>query len=111
VSWWPGDYNTNDVFSGYDGKPAGGFSFVPGEVGEAFSFDGVDGRVEVDDRDGSGLDIPGPLTLDAWINLNAAGSGQTGYIVIKDSETGCFARAMGLQQSALPKRTAMRARC
>ncbi len=47
VSWWPGDGNANDIQDGNNGTLTNGATFVPGRVGQAFSFDGVDDYVEL----------------------------------------------------------------
>ena len=75
VSWWPGDGNANDVQAGNNGTLQGSVGFVAGEVGQAFSFAGVDG---------GGVLIGNPtnlqlqdFTIDAWVRrtrLDIAGS-------------------------------------
>jgi autotransporter-associated beta strand protein len=45
VAWWPGDGNANDITGGNNGELQNGTAFVPGVVGQAFSFDGVDDQV------------------------------------------------------------------
>jgi hypothetical protein len=67
VGWWPGDGNSNDIIGGNNGTLFGGVSFGPGEVGQAFSFDGSTGYVNAFDT--GNLDFTGPLTLNAWIKL------------------------------------------
>ena len=42
VSWWPGDGNTDDIVGPNHGQLFGGAHFVPGFVGQAFKFDGID---------------------------------------------------------------------
>ena len=49
VSWWPGDGHADDVAGGNHGTLLNGATFAPGVVGQAFSFDGVDGYVEIGD--------------------------------------------------------------
>src|SRR5438309_2547650 len=75
VSWWPGDWNANDVQAGNNGTLQGSVGFVAGEVGQAFSFAGMDG---------GGVLIGNPsnlqlqdFTIDAWVRrtrLDIAGS-------------------------------------
>ena len=84
VSWWPAEGNANDIISGNNGTLVGGVTFAPGMVGQAFSFNGAGGYMNVPGA--PGLDLTGPLTLDAWIKLNVLGQNQ--YILIRDSETG-----------------------
>ena len=71
VSWWPGDGSANDLVDGNDGTLENGATFGTGKVGDGFSLDGVDDRVEI--ADAANLDITGPLTLDAWVDFNTVG--------------------------------------
>ena len=66
VSWWPGDGNYNDIIGGNNGTPVGGVTFGSGEVGQAFSFNGVSSYVDIGSP--SSLNIQGPITVDAWVN-------------------------------------------
>ena len=68
VSWWPGDDNAFDIADNNDGTLQNHATFAPGVVSQAFSFDGVDDFVEI--ADAANLDIPGSLTVDAWIKLD-----------------------------------------
>jgi len=45
VSWWPGDEDAKDVVGDNDGTLQNGTTLVPGIVGQAFSFDGVDHKI------------------------------------------------------------------
>jgi tellurite resistance-related uncharacterized protein len=47
-----------------------GTTFTNGEVGQAFSFDGVNGYVEIPRA--ASLDAPSQLTIDFWMNVNPA---------------------------------------
>jgi hypothetical protein len=47
VSYWPADGNAYDLLGGNDGELLNGATYKPGVSGQAFSFDGVDGRVSV----------------------------------------------------------------
>jgi hypothetical protein len=86
VSWWPGDGDPFDIRGGHSGTLSNGASFTPGQVLEAFNFDGVDDHVDVDDQ--TGLLSSAPLTIDAWIKPNAIHGGSR--IVSKDLSTeGC----------------------
>jgi hypothetical protein len=72
VSWWPGNGNATDIF----GPNNGTFidpSFVPGEVGSAFSFNGSDSAVHVPASPSLDVGAGGGLTIEAWINpVNSA---------------------------------------
>ncbi|MDA2936762.1 right-handed parallel beta-helix repeat-containing protein [Acidobacteria bacterium AH-259-A15] len=64
VSWWPGDGDADDHQGGNDGTLQNGTTFAPGQVGQAFSFDGVD---DVVDAPGSGINDLQQLTIAAWV--------------------------------------------
>ena len=66
ISWWPGDGNARDIQDGNDGAPAGGATFAPGKVGQAFSFDGINDFVDI--QPNANLDLRQTLTIDAWVN-------------------------------------------
>lgn len=40
IAWWRGEGNANDSAGTHTGSPGGGVTFVPGKVGQAFSFNG-----------------------------------------------------------------------
>lgn len=66
VSWWPGDGNAADVQDGNDGTIHGGVSFVPGQVGLAFRFDGSKGTgVEIGDQ--ANLESLPAITVETWV--------------------------------------------
>lgn len=68
VSWWPGEGNANDV-KGTNQGTSHGETFIPGEVGSAFSFNGADSYVQVNDS--SSLDMTDAITIEAWIKPDA----------------------------------------
>ncbi len=67
VSWWPGDGNAQDIQGGNNGTLQNGVTFGTGEVGQAFSLDGLDDFVSVPDA--PNLDIPQDITIEAWVLL------------------------------------------
>jgi concanavalin A-like lectin/glucanase superfamily protein len=73
VSWWPGDGNANDIVGGNPGSLVAGAAFAPGFVEQAFSFDGVDDSVSVEDSPSLRLS---QFTLSAWINPAGLAPGQ-----------------------------------
>ena len=68
VSWWAAEGNAMDALESNDAVLGGGATFALGKVGQAFSLDGTTGFVEAPDS--ASLDIPGQLTIDAWIKPN-----------------------------------------
>ncbi len=69
VSWWPGDDNANDIQSSNYGTLQNGATFAAGKVGQAFSFDGVDDFVRIEDNSNLRLGT-GEITFDAWIKAS-----------------------------------------
>src|SRR6185369_2213495 len=70
AGWWPGDGNAQDITLGADnGTLVNGTTFTTGVVGQAFSFDGVNDRVDVPDTPAM---RPAKFTLAAWARSNVA---------------------------------------
>ena len=64
ISWWPGNGNASDLAGGNNGTLHGSVTYVAGQVGQAFSFNG----------NGEGVVVGNPaslqlqnFTIDAWI--------------------------------------------
>ncbi len=76
VSWWPGNVDASDIVGHYSGTPTGGVSFTPGEVRNAFTFDGSSGYLNfvnfVDDL--SFQVSSGDFTVDMWVKFNSLAS-------------------------------------
>jgi hypothetical protein len=69
VGWWPGEGNANDVAGTNNGTLVGSVTFAAGEVGQAFSFDGVSSYVSIPDS--PSLDtFVSSITIETWIKLN-----------------------------------------
>jgi Ca2+-binding RTX toxin-like protein len=66
VSWYKGEGNAEDAIGLNSGTLVNGVAFAPGKVGQAFSFDGVDDYVDLGNP--ASLDIPGSLTVEAWVS-------------------------------------------
>jgi uncharacterized repeat protein (TIGR01451 family) len=66
VAWWPAEGNANDVVGGNNGALAGGVTYVAGEVGQAFQFDGLSGSVTVPDAPSL---RPAALTIEGWMKI------------------------------------------
>ena len=87
VGWWAGDGNANDLTGNHNnGSISGGVTFVPGEVAQAFSFDGSSGFVSVPDS--PSLDITDAITIDAWINPATPGN-SLGLVFVMLKGDGC----------------------
>jgi hypothetical protein len=74
VSWWRGEGNANDSVGANDGAYAGGVTFVPGRVGEAFEFDGTTGSINISNS--TTLDLAQAYSFAFWIKLPALPSQQ-----------------------------------
>lgn len=82
VSWWPGDDNTTDIVGGNNGAWVGSPAYAPGEVGDAFSFNGSS---FVTMGTPPSLNLTGnQVTIDGWVfptapNKQAIYFGKTAY--------------------------------
>jgi hypothetical protein len=68
VSWWRAEGDGTDFVGNNDGVLQGGVTFAVGEVGQAFSFNGVDGNVQVPASATLDVGRGAGLTIEAWIN-------------------------------------------
>src|SRR5437016_9411593 len=71
VSWWPGGGNANDIVGSNSGVLEGGVSFVTGEVGPAFSFNGVDGDVRVPNSSSLSFGQADSFSIDYWVSATS----------------------------------------
>ncbi|HKF41482.1 MAG TPA: LamG domain-containing protein, partial [Thermoanaerobaculia bacterium] len=65
AGWWRAENDANDFYNLNNGTLQGGATFAPGEVGQAFSFDGVNDFVSFTGTPTTATDN---WTIDAWIN-------------------------------------------
>ncbi|MBI1804727.1 MAG: LamG domain-containing protein [Ignavibacteriae bacterium] len=95
VSWWPGDGSPIDIMGGNNGDFLNGTSYAAGLVGEAFSFDGVDDRMNVGDPDN--LKITGSLTIEAWVKIASFPDSNSGGVILfrGDDRSGLDPYAVG----------------
>jgi hypothetical protein len=68
VGWWRGEGNANDVAGANNGVLEGGVAFTAGEVGQAFSCNGVGAGVLVPAASNLHVGAGGGLTIELWIN-------------------------------------------
>lgn len=90
IGWWPGDGSATDIVGTNNGVLMGGATAtVVGLVGQAFSFDGTNGFVQIPD---SPVLRPTNLTVEAWVlfsSLNSLASNPGHqYIVFKQNSRG-----------------------
>ena len=78
VGWWPGEGNANDVTSNNNGTLVNDVGFAPGEVGQAFSFDG---NSYVSIPDSPLLDsLTNSITIELWLKTDQMTSDWTGIV-------------------------------
>ena len=80
LSWWPGDGSANDIVGGNNGVLQNGATFATGEVGQAFSLDGVDDNVLIPDAPSLNYT---DFTYDAWIAPDPDSPTGDNYIICK----------------------------
>lgn len=68
VGWWAAEGDTYNVVDGTFGLLEGGLNFVPGEVGQAFNFNGIDADVKMPPSANLNLTFGNGFTIEAWIN-------------------------------------------
>ena len=67
ISWWTGNLTAGDLLGTNNGTLQNGVTYVPGEIGYAFSVDGVSEYVSVPDSPSLRLSNGAPYTLGAWV--------------------------------------------
>jgi Concanavalin A-like lectin/glucanases superfamily/Immunoglobulin domain len=70
VSWWQAEGDATDDASTNNGTLQGGVSYAPGMVGQAFSFDGASGYIQVADSRGLDFGPTSPITIELWAYWN-----------------------------------------
>ena len=67
VSWWAAEGNANDSADSNNGLLLNGLGFTSGEVGQAFSFDGIDDRILVSNSPSLNFGPGQNFSIEAWI--------------------------------------------
>ena len=80
VSWWTADGTAVDLTGLNNATLYNGATYAAGEVGQAFSFDGVNDRAEV--ADSPSLALTGSLSIEGWIKVNGFPSPSTSLATI-----------------------------
>ena len=104
VSWFQADGNALDSRSRNNGILQNGATFAAGQVGQAFSFDGIGSQIVVADAANLSPQIPanGELTVSAWVNLGALPSTLSATVLSKgsgDANAGAFEYELGISPS------------
>ena len=88
VSHWTGNNTAADSVGSNHGTLISGAAYAVGQVGQAFSFDGIDDRIGV--ADSSSLALSGSLSIEAWVKATvypAVGTG-SGIILFRGDDRG-----------------------
>jgi hypothetical protein len=75
LAWYPGEGNTNDFLGANNPVGSNAVSFVPGKVGQGFSFGSL-GYIDIAQ---SASLTPANLTLEAWARPDGAGPNNDGF--------------------------------
>jgi YD repeat-containing protein len=67
VAWWRAQSDAQDSVGTNHGTVTNGATFVTGEVGQCFSFDGVDDRVAIPESAAIDLSRMAAWTIEAWV--------------------------------------------
>ena len=67
IAWWPANLTANDIAGTNNGTLENGVTYAPGEVGYAFSVNGVNQYVSVPDSASLTFSNGAPYTLGAWV--------------------------------------------
>ncbi len=67
VSHYPLDGNANDIIGVNHGTEHGGLGYLPGVIGQAASFDGIDDHISVPSNPSLQLNT---YTISAWVKLD-----------------------------------------
>src|SRR4051794_5029490 len=73
VSWWAGENNANDLIGANSGTLINSPTFVAGEVGQAFHFNGSNQFVRLSNS--PSLNPAGSFSIEAWINYSGSNPG------------------------------------
>jgi hypothetical protein len=68
VGWWAAEGNANDSVGINHGTLKGSASFAPGEIGQAFSLDGITGCVFVPASPSLDVGPSGGFTIEGWVS-------------------------------------------
>jgi hypothetical protein len=85
AAWFKGEGSTADATGGPPADAVGGVTYAPGEVGQAFAFNGSDAEVRASD---SAALEPAAVTVEMWVNSSQPGD-QT-YLLSKGASGDSF---------------------
>jgi len=82
VGWWQAEGDAGDSFGVNGGTLVNGASFAPGQVGQAFAFNGNNQFVRVPDA--PSLSPTNAITLECWVYINGFPSSDVAIIASKE---------------------------
>lgn len=87
VSYWTADNTAADAAGSNHGSLVSGATYAGGQVGQAFSFDGVNDRVQV--ADSPSLALTQSMTIEGWVKANSIpAQGQQAEIFFRGDDRG-----------------------
>jgi hypothetical protein len=66
ISWWQAESNATDAVGINNGTLQGAVTYAPGEVGQAFSFSGINSDVQIPDSPSLDFASNAPMTIELW---------------------------------------------
>jgi hypothetical protein len=98
ISWWPAGGNALDAITNHNnGYQSNGVTYVAGEVGQTFSFNGVNQVVGVPDA--ASLDPTNAITLESWVYATAYSANDGVAVFGKDNPYGSRQYLVGMGKS------------
>jgi hypothetical protein len=95
VDWWPGEGNANDTAGTNNGTLVNGAGFAAGEVGQAFSLDGVQSYVSIPDSPSLDSFISS-ITIEAWIKVTQFSPSQIWTAIVTKGDSSWRLHRYGL---------------
>jgi hypothetical protein len=86
VSWWTGDNTAADLEGLNNASLVSGATYAGGMVGQAFSLDGADDRVQM--ADSNSLKLTQSLTIEGWVKVDAFPASDHGEILFRGDDRG-----------------------
>jgi hypothetical protein len=84
VAWWTGDGHADDIVGGNGGTLQNGATFALGQVGDAFSLDGIDDHVLILDDPSLNFGT-GDFSVSAWVKTSFVGGTMDDFVLSKGS--------------------------
>ena len=99
VSWWAAEGTANDSFGTNNGTAQGALSSAPGEVGQAFQFDGATGYVSIPASPSLNVGTNQGLTIEGWIK--PADLNTLALLVEWNNGAGSFGSSLSINESSI----------